>query len=192
MKFIRNIYDWFSSKVHSKNSYLWLIFFSFIESSVFPIPVDPLLILFCVEKPKKSLFYASISTLASVVGGLFGYFIGAFLWDSVGAQLVKLIISPATFESIRNKYVLYESWAVFIAGFTPIPYKAVTLSAGFCRLPVIPFISYSILARGARFFLVAGAIKIWGARIKLFIDRYFNQLVVLFLVIIIACVWLLK
>ena len=114
------------------------------------------------------------------------------MWDSVGAQLVKLIISPATFESIRNKYVLYESWAVFIAGFTPIPYKAVTLSAGFCRLPVIPFISYSILARGARFFLVAGAIKIWGARIKLFIDRYFNQLVVLFLVIIIACVWLLK
>mgnify|MGYP006415354643 FL=1 len=192
MKIFRKVYDWFGKKVNSPYAWVWLFFLTFIESSVFIVPIDPLLILFCIEKPKKSLYFAALSTVASVLGGIFGYIIGAFLWDSVGAQIVKTIISPSVFENARLKYELYQNWAVVIAGFSPLPYKAVTLSAGFCKLPIIPFITYSFLSRGARFFLVAGLIRIWGKQIKFFIDRYFNQLLVLFFVIVIFFVWLLK
>ncbi|MCK4265354.1 DedA family protein [Candidatus Babeliales bacterium] len=191
-KLIRRVYDWMGTKVHSPYAPLWLISLFFIEAFCFPIPVDPLLILFCVENPKKSLTYAAISTVSSVLGGILGYTIGSLLWDGIGSTLVQLLISPEVFESVRIKYAMYQTWAVLIAGFSPLPYKAVTLSAGFCKLPVAPFIFYSIIARGARFFLVGSAIKIWGVTIKDFIDRYFNQLIVLFVLLVGFCVWAVK
>jgi len=185
MQFVRNIYDWMGSKVQSRYADWWLFALFFIESSVFIIPVDPLLILYCIENRKKSLYFATLATLASVAGGLFGYFIGAVMWHSVGIKLVNWLISESTFYQVVAKYKLYQHWAVLIAGFTPVPYKAVTISAGFCHLALIPFVVYSFIARGARFFLVAGAIKIWGAQIKIFIDKYFNYLVVAFIAIVI-------
>ncbi|MBU4269633.1 DedA family protein [Candidatus Dependentiae bacterium] len=191
MNIIRKIYDWMGKKVHSKYANLWLAALFFIEA-IFFIPVDPLLILFCVENSKKSLKYATIATLSSVAGGVFAYGIGKLMWDTIGINLVKWIISESAFNAAILKYKLYQNWAVLIAGFTPLPYKAVTLSAGFCGLSLLPFIFYSIISRGARFFLVAGSIRIWGPQIKIFIDRYFNQLVILFTIILIASVWLLK
>ncbi len=191
MKIIRKIYDWMGRKVHSSHAIWWLAILFFIESSVFVIPVDPLLILFCVENNKRSFFYATVATVASVFGGLFGYFIGAVLWQSIGVALVSWIISEATFFSIVAKYKLYQTWAVLIAGFSPVPYKAVTISAGFCHLPVVPFIFYSILARGARFFLVASLIRVWGPQVRVFIDKYFNQLVIAFvLIVVLSCIFL--
>jgi membrane protein YqaA with SNARE-associated domain len=192
MKIIRSIYDWMGTKVHSKYADWWLIALFFIESSVFIIPVDPLLILFCIENNKKSFYYATISTLSSVVGGLFGYFIGAVLWQSIGVKLVTWLISEATFYELVAKYKKYQVIAVLIAGFAPVPYKAVTISAGFCHLPLVPFTFYSFVARGGRFFLIAAAIKIWGEKIKVIIDRYFNQLVVLFVLLVIFSCWVLK
>ena len=189
MSWIRAVYDWMGTKVHSPYAPLWLTSLFFIEAFCFIIPVDPLLILFCVERPQKSIFYATISTIASVTGGLFGYFIGSSLWDGLGKSLVQLVLTPEIFENMRLKYIAYQAWAVLIAGFSPLPYKAVTLSAGFCKLPLVPFVMYSTIARGARFFLVAGAIKLWGPRIKLFIDRYFNQLVLLFVALVVFCIW---
>ena len=188
LKVIRRIYDWMGSKVDSPYATWWLAGLFFIESSVFIIPVDPLLILFCVTNNKRSLYYATVATAASVAGGIFGYAIGAFMWKSVGASLVTWLISEATFNSIVEKYKIYENWAVLIAGFTPVPYKAVTISAGFCGLAFLPFVFYSTIARGARFFMLAGAIKLWGPQIKVFIDKYFNHLVVLFaLLVILSC-----
>lgn len=188
MTWIRRVYDWMGSKVESPYADWWLAFMFFIESSVFFIPVDPLLILFCINNNKRSLYYAAIATVSSVLGGLFGYAIGAFMWHTVGTTLVTWLISESTFNAIVAKYKIYQNWAVLIAGFTPVPYKAVTISAGFCKLAILPFIFYSTIARGARFFLVAGAIRIWGAQIKGFIDRYFNHLVVLFaLLVIVSC-----
>lgn len=184
MNFIRKIYDWMGSKVNSRFATAWLAFLFFIESSVFFIPVDPLLILYCIHNNKRSIFYAWIATLASVVGGLFGYMIGALMWKSIGINLVTWIITEKTFYGIVAKYKIYQNWAVLIAGFTPVPYKAVTISAGFCNLALLPFIFYSFIARGARFFLVAGSIRIWGPQIKDFIDRYFNYLVVAFVAIV--------
>lgn len=192
MKWIRKIYDWMGSKVHSDYADWWLMGLFFIESSVFFIPVDPLLILFCVENRKRSFYYAAISTVASVFGGLFGYFIGAVVWQSVGAFLVHWIIGEHVFYGFVEKYKLYQNVAVLIAGFTPMPYKVVTISAGFCKLPIAPFVFYSTIARGARFFLVAWAIKVWGAKIKEIIDKYFNLLVVIFVLMVVGSFALLK
>lgn len=184
-RFIRNVYDWMGEKVDSPHALFWLFFLFFIESSIFFIPVDPLLILYCVQNNKRSIFYAGIATIASVLGGIFGYMIGSLMWQSIGVKLVGRLFSEQTFLNLVSRYKLYQNWAVLIAGFTPVPYKAVTISAGFCHLPIIPFIWYSFLARGARFFLVAGMIRIWGSQVKIFIDKYFNLLVVLFTVIVI-------
>jgi membrane protein YqaA with SNARE-associated domain len=192
MTFIRDIYDWMGSKVGTRYADIWLVVLFFVEASFFFIPVDPLLILYCLSNNRRSFYYASLATVASVVGGVFGYLIGAMLWQSVGMLLVKWLISEATFYSIVAKYKIYQNWAVLIAGFTPVPYKAVTISAGFCNLPLAPFIFYSFIARGARFFLVAGAIKIWGPAIKVFIDKYFNYLVVAFAAIVILSCTVLK
>lgn len=188
MKFIRAIYDWMGKKAHSKHGIAWLCILFFIESSFFIIPVDPLLILFCVEHRKRSFFFATLATASSVLGGIFGYMIGFLLWDSIGAKLVDLFISQETFQVAVNRYTIYQAWAVLIGALTPVPYKAITISAGFCKLPIIPFIVYSIIGRGARFYLLAGAIYVWGAHIKEFIDKYFNYLVVAFtLLVVLSC-----
>ena len=185
MNFIRRMYDWMGTKVHSTYAEAWLVALFFIEASFFVIPVDPLLILYCIENNKRSLYYATIATIASVLGGLFGYAIGFLMWDSIGIKLVDWIISEATFSQVVAKYKLYQNWVVLVAGFTPVPYKAITISAGFCKLPLMPFIIFSLIGRGARFFLIAGAIRLWGGYIKIFIDRYFNYLAVGFTIIVI-------
>lgn len=189
---IRRVYDWMGTKVHSPYALMWLSFLFFIEASVFFIPVDPLLILFCVENSKRAFNYAAISTAASVIGGCFGYLIGYALWESVGSLIVQYIISEKTFNGIVEQYRQYQTIAVLVAGFTPVPYKAVTISAGFCKLPFLPFVGYSIIARAARFFLVAGAIKVWGERIKSAIDRFFNYLVIAFIAIVVLSFSVLK
>jgi len=192
MKIIKKTYDWMGSKVESPYAIWWLAALFFIESSFLIIPVDPLLILFCVERTSRSFYYAMVATIASVFGGLFGYFIGAVLWESVGVALVTWVISESTFYNIVAKYKMNQHWAIFLAGFLPLPYKAITVSAGFCHLPIVPFMVYSTLARGGRFFLVAGLIKLMGPKVKVFIDRYFNQLVVAFIVIFFASCLILK
>ena len=191
LNYIRKLYDWMGEKVKSPYADYWLGIFFFIEA-VFFIPVDPLLILYCIHNRSKSIYYATLATLSSVAGGLFGYFIGASLWNSVGIKLVSWIISESSFNNAVENYKIYQNWAVFIAGFTPIPYKAITISAGFCGLSIVPFITFSLISRGSRFFLLAGTIRIWGKQVKGFIDQYFNQLVVLFVILIILSFWILK
>jgi membrane protein YqaA with SNARE-associated domain len=189
--FIRDVYNWMGTKANSPFALFWLFFLFLVESCIFFIPVDPLLILFCIQENKKSFFYAGIATVASVVGGLFGYAIGFLMWGTIGTKLVGILFSQQTFANLVAQYKLYQNLAVLVAGFTPIPYKAVTISAGFCHLPIIPFIIYSFIARGARFFLIAGLIKFWGPAIKAFIDRYFNKLIILFTVIVFLSCYLL-
>ncbi len=190
MNFIRKIYNWMENKTASKYAVLWLGFLFFVEAFFF-LPVDPLLILFCINNNKKSLYYALIATVSSVAGGIFGYTLGALLWSGIGSKMIGILISQTAFDSAILKYKLYQNWAVLIAGFTPLPYKAITLSAGFCKLNIVPFILFSLISRGARFFLLAGAIRIWGFQIKGIIDQYFNQLVILFTLLIVISFWLL-
>ncbi|MFH1831307.1 MAG: DedA family protein [bacterium] len=192
MKFLKKIYDWMGSRVASKYADMWLAVLFFIEASFFLIPVDPLLILYCIENNYKCYYYAALATFSSTVGGMFGYAIGYLLWDSVGAKLVHALISDATFNMVVAKYRIYQVFAVLVIGVIPIPYKAVTISAGFCHLAFFPFVLCSLIARGFRFFLVASLIKIWGSQIKYVIDRFFNYLVVAFICVIAISVFTLK
>lgn len=185
MKIVRALYDWMGSRVTSRYADTWLMFLFFIESSLFIVPVDPMLILFCIHNRMRSWYYAGIATIASVIGGFFGYILGWGVWDLIGKQLVGLLISQDVFTKMLAYYHKHEALAVLIGGLTPIPYKAVTISAGFCQLPLVPFICYSLIARGLRFFLIAGAIYYFGERIKAYIDRYFNYLVCLFTVVVV-------
>jgi len=187
---LRKIYNKLGGYVHSPYANPLLAFLFFLEA-IFFIPVDPLLILYCIEHRKRAFYFAALATSASVLGGIAAYFIGYSIWETVGQKLVTMVISPEKFDHAVHQFKLYEIWAVLIGGFTPVPYKAITLAAGFCKLPLLPFILCSIIARGARFFLIAGIISIWGVQIKEYIDRYFNLLVVLFVIIVGFASWLL-
>lgn len=191
---LKKIYHWMGSKVYSKHATLLLGVLFFIEAICF-FPTDPMLIFYCIERRKKSFWYATVATFASVLGGITGYFIGLWLWHSAGMEIVhnyfvQLIIKPKTFYYLCEQYKLYQYWALIIAGFTPVPYKAATLTAGFCQLSLFPFIVCSIIARGARFYLVAGILYIWGDQMKGYIDRYINIMAIVIVAAITVILWL--
>jgi len=188
---LKRLYNFFSGFAHQPFSTIIFAFLFFIEA-IFFIPVDPILIMFCLERRNRALFYATVATIASVIGGIVAYFIGVTLFDSIGLKMINIFSSMHTFNRITHFYKLYESQVVLFAGFTPFPYKIITLSAGFCKLPLLPFIIYSIIGRGARFFLIALLIKQYGSYIQRFIDRYFNYLVILFTLLIVLCMVILK
>jgi membrane protein YqaA with SNARE-associated domain len=183
---IRRLYDWMGTFVHSPYG-TWILGALFFIESIFFIPTDPLLIVFCIENRKKSIWYATVATAGSVIGGMVAYGIGLSVWSTIGQPLVNIFASKTTFDALCIKYKLYQNWAVLIAGFTPmIPYKLVTLTAGFCKLSFVPFVICSLIARGARFFMVGIAVYIWGSKIKTFIDTHFNTLLLTFVVLLVA------
>ncbi|HBR70319.1 TPA: cytochrome B [Candidatus Dependentiae bacterium] len=188
---IKRIYKSVTAYVHHPFSSLIFAFLFFIEA-IFFIPVDPLLIIFCLQKRERAYFYACLATFSSVLGGIAAYFIGAMLFDSIGLKIINIFSSTATFNRITNIYHYYEAHAVLFAGFTPFPYKIITLSAGFCKLPIVPFIMYSLIGRGARFFLIAFLIKRYGKQIQRMIDKYFNYFVIIFTIIVLLCMVVLK
>jgi len=191
MASIRRLYDWMGEQVDSPYGTWILAAFFFIEA-IFFFPADPLLILFCVKQQRKAFFYATVATTASVLGGVLGYYIGFSVWALVGQRLVTFFSTAAKFSYLCDQYKLYQTWAVLVAGFTPFPYKLVTLTAGFCKLPLLPFIACSFIARGARFYLVAFVVYLWGDRIKDSIDRYFNVLVLIFALLVGISIFVLK
>jgi membrane protein YqaA with SNARE-associated domain len=182
---MHRLYSFISQTSKSTYSTLILAAFFFIEA-IFFLPVDPLLIVFCAEDRKNAMWYGMVATTASVVGGIAGYYLGYLLWESIGASLIKYFSSTGAFNLACSKYKIYEHWAVLIAGFTPFPYKVITISAGFCQLPLQPFIACSLISRGARFMLIAGIIKLYGDKIRPQIEKYFNLLVFLFTILIIG------
>ena len=190
---IKKLYDWMGSRVYSPYADFVLGFLFFLEA-IFFLPTDPMLILYCLNRQKKALYYATIATVASVLGGITAYFIGATLWDIAGEQilqnrLVNYVVTPSTFSYLTEQYRQYEWWAILAAGFTPIPYKAATLTAGFCKLSFIPFVICSVIARGARFYLLAITIILFGNRIRQSIDRYFNIIIILTTLAIAFSIW---
>jgi len=183
---LRKLYDWVLSWAHKKYSSLALFILAFSESSFFPIPPDILQIALSVSKPKKSFFYALVSSIGSVLGGIFGYFIGFFLFDSIGRFIIEALGYQAQFNFVGDLYKSYAFLAILTAAFTPIPYKVFTIAAGFWQVGLLPLITASIIGRSARFFLVAFLFYFFGPKIKEFIDRYFNLLTIIFLVLLIG------
>lgn len=183
-------------KVHAPYATFILGVLFFIEA-IFFLPTDPILILYCLERRDKALYFALIATITSVAGGLTAYWLGYILWQSLGETILDIpaiayIIPRSTFTYLCTKYSTYAALAVLIAAFTPVPYKAATLTAGICQIPIAPFIIYSLIGRGARFFLLAGAITLWGAKIKKYIDHSFNLFIVLIISVILLTLWFIK
>ena len=164
---------------------------AFIESSFFPIPPDLLLLPMALARPLKWIRLAIIATFFSVLGGVFGYFIGVFLWDTIGQSIIDFYHLENQFDVFRNNYNEKGALIVFIAGFTPIPYKLITISSGGMHLDLMTFIVASLLSRGARFFILTGVIRIFGDTAKKIIDKYFGMLTLIIgLIIIIIFSWL--
>lgn len=198
---IKQLYNWVLAWSEKPSATWALAVLSFAESSFFPIPPDVLLIPLVLGNRRKWFRLAFITTAASVVGACFGYLVGWQLWWSAPdvfsplAQFCFRVIpgfSPALFEAVRIKYEIYNFGIVFTAGFTPLPYKIITISAGAFLINFPMFIIASIVSRGARFFLVAFLIHWFGEPIRVFIDKYFNWLALLFTVLLIMGFLILK
>ncbi|MDB3954643.1 VTT domain-containing protein [Alphaproteobacteria bacterium] len=164
---------------------------AFTESSFFPIPPDLLLLPMALARPLKWLRLAIITTFFSVLGGIFGYFIGVFLWDTIGQSIIEFYHLENQFDLFKKNYNEKGALIVFVAGFTPIPYKLITISSGGMHLDLITFIIASFISRGARFFILTGIIRLFGDAAKKLIDKYFSILtLILGLIIIIIFSWL--
>jgi membrane protein YqaA with SNARE-associated domain len=169
---LKRLYEWMMEKAAHAHAERWLFAFSFMESSFFPIPPHPLLGLMCLAKPDKALRYGVICTLASVLGGLLGYSIGFFAYESFGIPLLKALglweNFPVAACFLREKGAML----IILKGATPIPFKLVTITAGFIHLPLFTLIWASTVSRGFQFMLVGFLFWKFGAPIKAFIDKY--------------------
>jgi len=183
---LRRLYDWVLHWANTPYGSWALFILAFCESSFFPIPPDVLLIALAVSIPKKSFKYALICSAGSLLGGCFGYLIGWQFMTGIGERIISFYGFEQKFEYIRELYIRYDAWAIGIAGFTPIPYKVFTISAGAFNINFSVFIIASMVSRSARFFLVGGLIYLFGPQIQSFIDKYFNILVVVFTILLIA------
>lgn len=185
---VRQLYDWMLSWADHKSGAAALFGISFAESSVFPIPPDPLLLALALGRPKKALLFAAICTAGSILGGMLGYALGWFVWDVVGDFFFNHVpgVTPESFGVVQTWYHRWGFWAVFLAGFTPLPYKVFTLASGVFQIAFPVFLLASSISRGARFFMVAGLVYLYGPPIQAFIDRHFNRLAWAFGILLVA------
>ena len=186
MKFIRAIYDWTLRLAAHRRATWGLAGISFIESSVFPIPPDVVLIPMCLANRSRAFFYATICTAASVLGGVFGYAIGFFLFETLGRAILEFYGMFEKFDLFQKRYNDWGGWIVFGAGLTPFPYKVITIASGVTKMNLLVFIVASVIGRAARFFLVAALIWKFGAPIKTFIEKYMGILTILFFALLIG------
>jgi membrane protein YqaA with SNARE-associated domain len=193
---IKIMYEWLGSRVHTPYADVFLGLLFYVEAICF-LPTDPMLALYCIERREKSLRYAFIATTASVLGGITGYLIGMTLWDKAGEQIlhiapIRAIVSPELFAYLAEQFRKYEWCALLIAGFSPIPYKAATLTAGFCKISFIPFVLCSFIARGTRFFGIAITIKLYGNYIKNSLTKSSIILIGIAVLLFIGILWHLR
>lgn len=179
---IRALYDWTFRLAQHPHALLALAFVAFIESSVFPIPPDILMIPMILAAPRRAFLIAGVCTVSSVLGGMFGYWIGAVLFEQVGLPVLEFYGKTDNFEVFRANYNAWGAWAVLIAGVTPFPYKVVTILSGSTGLDIWVFTFASVLARGLRFFIVAALLWKFGAPIRDFIERRLGLMFTLFVV----------
>ena len=175
-KWIRALYDKTLKLADHPQAIYWLAFISFVESSFFPIPPDVLLLPLCLANRQKAFLYASVCTGASILGGLLGYGIGFYFFDTLGLPIIEFYGAAGKYDLFQEWYRAYGSIMVVVAGFTPIPYKVITISAGVFKFPIIEFLVLSIASRGLRFAIEAWVVKKWGEPALDLIDKHFNKL----------------
>lgn len=168
---LRRLYDWCIAAAGRPYA-TWLMgFISFIESSFFPIPPDTMLIPMSLARPERAYFFATVCTVTSVAGGVLGYAIGFFLYESLGLWLMQLYGYGSRVEQFQQAYNEWGAWIILLKGVTPIPYKIVTIASGFAKYPIIPFILLSFVARGVRFYLLAFLLHRYGPEARHIIEK---------------------
>tara|TARA_Y100001954_G_scaffold67193_1_gene73121 strand:+ start:469 stop:1083 length:615 start_codon:yes stop_codon:yes gene_type:complete len=201
MQWLKNLYNWVLSWSNSRWGAFALFFLAFIESSFFPIPPDVLLIALCLGSRSKSIYYVIVCSLGSALGGIFGYSIGYFLWWNSAQEFSQFAnfffntipgFSAEIFFDIKQKYEEWNFWVIFVSGFTPIPFKVFTVSAGAFNINFNLFLIASLIARSARFLIIGGLIWRFGEPIRSFIDKYFNVLAFLFSFLLLGSFFIIK
>lgn len=188
----RRLYNWVLGWANTKYGVPALAIVSFAESSFFPVPPDPLLMALSLGKPKRAFWYALVCSVMSVLGGIFGYFIGWALWGLMSSFFLTYVFSPEAFDFVRAQYEQNAFLAILGAAITPIPYKVFTVTAGVFHINLLYLILASAIGRSARFFLEAGLVYFFGEQIRNFIDKYFNLLVTLFFILVLAGFFIVK
>ena len=195
MKFVRSLYDWVINWANRPSGPIVLLIISFTESIFFPIPPDVLLIPLLIGNKKKIFRFAFICSMGSIFGASIGFILGKSIWWSGAGNFSNIALTffkyvPSfnvdTFNNLKLLYDEYDFMIIFSAGFTPIPFKIFTISAGAFNLNFPMFILASTISRSARFFLLALIIKLFGDSIKIFIDKYFNLLSIIFTILLIG------
>ena len=192
MNFLKKTYNWTLEKAQHKDAKWYLSLISFAESSFFPIPPDILLIPMALASKARALFYAFMCTLFSVLGGILGYAIGYFFYNSVGIYIVELYHLENSFNIFEDYYNEFGVLIVLGAGITPFPYKFITIASGVFGLNIFLFIIVSIIGRGLRFYLIAILLYFFGEKIKLIIDKYFNILTIVFFILLVGSVFIIR
>jgi membrane protein YqaA with SNARE-associated domain len=183
---LRKLYDWTLAKAAHPHAEWWLAMFSFVEASFFPIPPHPLLGLMCLAEPNKAIRFAVIATLASVAGGMLGYAIGWGLYDTVGTELLAWLGLTESFPVAVCYLNEYGFWLFVAKGATPIPFKLLTITAGFMGMNLVLFVLGSVVSRAISFMIVGVLFRLFGAPIKRFIDKYLGLVTAGFVVLVIG------
>ena len=183
---LTRLYQWTLAKAAHRHAERWLFAVSFMESSFFPIPPHPLLGLMCLARPERAVRFGLICTIASVLGGLFGYAIGFFLYEAVGGQILHALGLAEKFPIAACYLRDYGAVIILIKGATPIPFKLITITAGFIGLSLFTFLWASIVSRGFQFMLVGILFWKFGRPIKAFIEKYLALLSALFLLLVVG------
>lgn len=181
---LRSLYDWTLSLAAHPRAMWALAIVAFIEASVFPIPPDVLMIAMIVATPTRAFRIAAVATVASVLGGLLGYAIGALAFEQIGQPILASLGKEDAVLAFNDRFNSFDFWPVLIAGLTPFPYKVITIMSGWTGLPLGTFIITSIIARAGRFFLVAWLLNRYGAPIRDFIERRLGLMTILFVVLL--------
>ena len=189
---VRSLYDWVVCLSERPNAVRTLFVIAFAESSFFPIPPDVLLIPLAIGNPRRALRFAALCTVGSSLGALLGYFLGLEFYEVIGQRIVAFYSAGEQYERVQALYQQWDVVAIALAGFTPIPFKIFTITAGVFKINLITFTIVVLLSRGARFFLLGGLIWRFGPSIRNFVDRYFNLLVILFSILLVGGFFIVK
>ena len=181
---LRKIYTWTMDLADHPHAIWWLALVAFIESSVFPIPPDVLMIPMILARPSRAWLIALVALVASVLGGLLGYAIGAFFYDSIGQPILEATGKGDAMEAFNTKFNDFGFWAVLGAGVTPFPFKVITIMSGWTSMPLGTFVATAILARAMRFFLVAALLWKFGTPIRDFIENRLGLVFTVFIVLL--------
>lgn len=183
---LKSLYDWTLSLARHPHALWALALVAFMESSVFPIPPDVLMIAMIVARPSRAFVIAGVATVASVAGGMAGYFIGYGAFETLGRPVLEFYGKDAYFEQFQERYNEWGAWAVLIAGVTPFPYKVITILSGATGLSLPVFIVASVIARAIRFFIVAALLWKFGTPIRDFIERRLGLMFTLFMALLLG------